>query len=62
MPVGDVGALTERLRELPALRGIRFEHPRSWSATADAYRRFLDGLDGAGASARTGGPTAGAAA
>ena len=45
MPVGDVAALTERLRELPALRGTHFEHPRSWSATADAYRRFLDGLE-----------------
>ena len=45
MPVGDVEALTERLRDLPALRGSRFEHPRSWAATADAYRRFLDGLD-----------------
>ncbi len=45
MPVGDVGALTERLRELPALRGQRFEHPRSWSATAEAYLRFLEQVE-----------------
>jgi glycosyltransferase involved in cell wall biosynthesis len=49
MPVGDVVALTERLRELPALRGTRFEHPRSWSATADAYARFLDTIEAADA-------------
>lgn len=46
MPVGDVVALTERLRELPALRGRTFEHPRSWAATAETYLRFLDELDG----------------
>ncbi len=46
MPVGDIDALTHRLRELPALRGQVFEHPRSWSATADAYLGFIDGLDG----------------
>ncbi|MCY7418277.1 MAG: glycosyltransferase family 4 protein, partial [Chloroflexi bacterium] len=45
-PVGDIDALTQRLRELPALRGQVFEHPRSWSATADAYLGFIDGLDG----------------
>lgn len=45
-PVGDVDALRMRVRELPGLRGQRFEHPRSWSATAQAYLRFLDGLDG----------------
>jgi glycosyltransferase involved in cell wall biosynthesis len=47
MPVGDVESLTTRLRDLPALRGQVFEHPRSWTATADAYLAFLDGLDDA---------------
>ncbi len=50
VPVCDVDAITTGLRELRALRGQSFEHPRSWSATADAYLRFLDGLDGAGVS------------
>ncbi len=52
MPVGDVEVLVERLRELPALQGRRFEHPRSWGATAEAYRRFLDALDGPAADPR----------
>lgn len=45
MPVGDVAVLTERLRELPGLRGQRFEHPRSWTSTAEAYLRFLDRME-----------------
>ena len=54
MPVGDVDALTERLRELPALRGAGASStPARGRATADAYRRFLDALDGAGPRSRT---------
>lgn len=45
MPVGDVAALTERLRELPSLRGQHFEHPRSWASTSEAYLRFLERME-----------------
>jgi glycosyltransferase involved in cell wall biosynthesis len=38
--------LRDRLLELPRMIGRRFRHPHSWSATADAYGRFLDEIEG----------------
>jgi glycosyltransferase involved in cell wall biosynthesis len=42
----DAAAIADGLRRLPALRGERFEHPRSWAATAAAYEAFLDRVEG----------------
>ena len=42
----DATAIGEGLRRLRALRGQRFEHPRSWAATAEAYAEFLDRVEG----------------
>ena len=42
VPPRDPQALVEAIRGLPALRGQGFEHPHSWSHTADAYQRLFD--------------------
>ena len=43
---GDAQAIAQGLRRLAELRGERFAHPRSWSATAAAYDAFLDRVEG----------------
>jgi glycosyltransferase involved in cell wall biosynthesis len=42
VPVADPVALRDAIRKLPALRGRRFSHARSWGATVDAYDQLLD--------------------
>jgi glycosyltransferase involved in cell wall biosynthesis len=41
---GEPAGIAEALRGLPALRGARYEHPQSWSATAAAYERLFERL------------------
>lgn len=47
-PPEDPGAIADGLRRVAGLQGRRFEHPRSWAATAAAYETFLDRVDGIG--------------
>ena len=58
VPVDDSAALLERIRQLPQHAGKRYQHPHAWSATAEAYARFLDAL---GAPRRTPTPSSVAA-
>lgn len=52
VPAGDERALSDALRRLPALAGTRFEHPHSWTHTADAYQALFERLDAARRSVR----------
>jgi glycosyltransferase involved in cell wall biosynthesis len=45
VPPGDPPALTGALVELRGLVGSTFEHPHSWSNTAQAYERLFGRLD-----------------
>lgn len=44
VPPGDPAGLAEALAALPALAGVRYEHPHSWGHTAEAYQRFFTEL------------------
>jgi glycosyltransferase involved in cell wall biosynthesis len=44
VPPSDPAALLAALVELPALRGQRFEHPHTWSHTAEAYEELFEAV------------------
>jgi glycosyltransferase involved in cell wall biosynthesis len=52
VPPQDVDALAWALRELPELPVRRFDDPRSWSHSVDAYAELFSELPGRGLSAR----------
>ncbi len=45
IPPAEPAPLTEALRRVGRMRGQRFEHPHSWSNTADAFERLFVQLD-----------------
>ena len=45
VPPAEPAPLTEALRRVAQLKGQRFEHPHSWSNTAEAYERLFERLD-----------------
>ncbi len=45
VPPAEPAPLTEALRRVAQLKGRRFEHPHSWSNTAEAYERLFERLD-----------------
>jgi hypothetical protein len=44
VPPAEVGPLTEGLRRVRAMRGQSFQHPHSWSNTAEAFERLFSRL------------------
>ncbi len=46
VPPADPPALADGIRAAERLVGQRYEHPHSWSNTADAYARLFDKLEG----------------
>lgn len=45
VPPADGLALADALRRVRVLTGVSYQHPHSWSDTADAYERLLQELD-----------------
>lgn len=48
VPPSDPPALRQAIRQLPALRGKRFEDPHTWAATIGSYEEFFDQVRSAG--------------
>jgi glycosyltransferase involved in cell wall biosynthesis len=42
VPPGDPTRLRDAIRQLPAMRGKRFQDPHSWASTVDAYDRLIE--------------------
>ena len=42
VPPDDPTALREAIRQLPAMRGERFDDPHSWDRSVDAYDQLIE--------------------